>query len=124
MAETYKWLNGNTRVKRGSDGASIPDDPGNKDWKEYQAWATAGGVTTAADSLPTAAAILSDERAAAITELLSDTSPNAKFIRAVLLVILDEINVIRALLPGPPAARTIAQLKTAVQNKINAGTAD
>src|SRR5580765_7178420 len=37
-------------------------------------------------------------RASAITLLNTDTSPDSKFIRAVLLVILDEINVIRALL--------------------------
>jgi hypothetical protein len=63
-------------------------------------------------------------RTNAISLLNTDTSPNSKFVRAVLLVVLDEINVIRALLPGPPAARTIAQLKTAIQNKLNSGAAD
>lgn len=63
-------------------------------------------------------------RTDAINLLLSDPSSNSKFIRAVLLVILDEINVIRALLPGPPAPRTAAQFKTAIQNKINSGVAD
>lgn len=63
-------------------------------------------------------------RTAAITELLTGTTDEAKLNRAILLVILDEVNVIRALLPGPPAARTVAQLKTAIQNKLNAGTAD
>lgn len=63
-------------------------------------------------------------RTQAISELLTDGSPNAKFIRAVLLVILDEINVIRALLPGPPSPRTVTQLKNAVQAKITSGASD
>lgn len=68
------------------------------------------------------AEVLVLERATAVTELLNDTSGNAKFIRAVLLVILDEINVIRAQLSL--TARTVAQLKTAIQSKINSGSAD
>lgn len=31
-------------VRRTSDGASIPEAPGNLDWDEYQAWLAAGGV--------------------------------------------------------------------------------
>lgn len=30
-------------VKRLSDGAVIPPDPGNRHWQEYQAWLEAGG---------------------------------------------------------------------------------
>jgi len=91
--------------------------------------ATHPGWTAAEVDQPTfdAAVVVIDPlplRTNAITLLNSDSSSNSKFVRAVLLVILDEINVIRALLPGPPAARTIAQLKTAVQSKINSGAAD
>lgn len=89
---------------------------------------------------------LAVDRAAAITELLSNASPHSKFVRAVLLVALDEINLLRArdvdrttdvaaattladlktrwAARAALAARTAAQLKTAVQNQINAGSAD
>lgn len=63
-------------------------------------------------------------RAEALNEFAADITGNAKAIRAFMLVMLDEINVIRALLPGPPAPRTIAQLRTAVNAKINSGVAD
>ncbi|MEY9184710.1 hypothetical protein ABIG06_006258 [Bradyrhizobium sp. USDA 326] len=31
-------------VLRTADSASIPADPGNRDWREYQAWLADGGV--------------------------------------------------------------------------------
>ena len=31
-------------VQRESDGANIPASPKNRDWREYRAWETAGGV--------------------------------------------------------------------------------
>lgn len=31
-------------VLRRSDGASIPDDPGNRDWRKYQRWVEAGNT--------------------------------------------------------------------------------
>lgn len=74
-----------------------------------------------------AAVVVTDQtgsRTDAIALLLNSNASDAKFIRAVLLVILDEINVIRALLPGPPASRTVAQMRTAIQSKINSGVAD
>jgi len=90
--------------------------------------------------------ITADLRNSAVNQLLSDPSPNAKLIRAVLLTILDENNILRqwieafkaqtalagtladlksriAALPAMPD-RTVAQGKTAVQNKLNAGPAD
>ena len=45
MAE-YK-LNGpdeSNGVTREEDGASIPNAPGNRDWREYVVWRDAGGV--------------------------------------------------------------------------------
>ena len=47
IAEAYvlaKW-----GVIRASDGASIPDDEGNRDWREYLAWCAEGNV---ADPIP------------------------------------------------------------------------
>lgn len=121
MAESYKWLTLDKVVRRGSDGASIPNDPRNQDWQQFQ---LDGGVADAPDPAPTAAAITNDLRAGAITALLTDTSVNSKFIRAVLLVLLDEVNVIRTLPALAQSPRTVAQFKTAIQNKINAGAAD
>lgn len=63
-------------------------------------------------------------RSQAIDLLQIDTSPNSKFIRAVLLTLLDEINLIRSLLPVAQVARTTTQLRNAISAKINAGTAD
>jgi len=40
----YK-LNGSTGVIRVLDGASIPDDEGNRDWQEYQGWFAIEGNT-------------------------------------------------------------------------------
>ena len=62
-------------------------------------------------------------RAAAVARL-ADPDTDPKLIRALALVLLDEVNTIRALLVPAQGARTIAQLRTAIQGKINAGTAD
>jgi len=72
----------------------------------------------------TPAEIVALFRAQAIDLVNVDPTPPSKFVRAVLLTILDEINVIRALLPGPPAPRTVTQMKNAIAAKINAGVAD
>jgi hypothetical protein len=37
-------LTGTTEVIRTADGASIPNDPGNRDRAEYDKWLAAGGV--------------------------------------------------------------------------------
>lgn len=55
---------------------------------------------------------------------LSSREAANKLVRAVALAVLDEINTLRAALVPPLPARTVAQLRTAVQNKITAGTAD
>jgi hypothetical protein len=40
----YKLLQNTDTVKRTSDHTTIPNDPGNVDWIEYQEWLAAGGV--------------------------------------------------------------------------------
>lgn len=146
MAETYKWLSTGNIVKRGSDGASIPNDLRNTDWKTYQQWVTDGGVTAAADPAPSAQDVLDDERSGAVAFLLSSASPLAKDLRGVLLLIKDELNLLRQrdrdrstdvaaattladlktrwAARSALADRTDAQVRTAVQNIINGGTAD
>lgn len=47
---SYKLL---TRgVQRLSDGAFIPDDPRNHDWRDYQAWLRTGQIPAPMDALP------------------------------------------------------------------------
>jgi hypothetical protein len=111
-----------------------------------QAKPTEQEVTDGLAQYGTPEAILVDVRSAAVTELISDPSPSAKLVRAILLTALDEINVLRqrdvdnhadvanattlADLKTRWAARaalgdrTATQLKTAVQNKITGGTVD
>jgi hypothetical protein len=43
----YKWTQQDQIVRRESDGAFIPNDPGNTDWQEFQAWLNAGNVPDA-----------------------------------------------------------------------------
>lgn len=64
------------------------------------------------------------DRAGAIAAFLLDTSASSKVLRGAILALLDQINVIRAALPKPLPAITIAQAKTAIQNKINSGIVD
>lgn len=47
----YKRTSGNT-VQRLSDGAFVPNDPRNQDWREYEAWAAKGNTPSAADPPP------------------------------------------------------------------------
>lgn len=72
----------------------------------------------------TPAELTASLRATAIDDLNTDPQPGSKLQRAVLLVTLDEINVIRGLLVPAQNPRTIAQFKNAVQSKINSGAAD
>lgn len=67
---------------------------------------------------------IQDSRNAAVSNFNSSSDAINKLQRAVVLVILDEINLIRGLLVPSQQPRTIAQLKTAIQNKINSGAAD
>lgn len=47
----YALVPNSTCVRR-DDGALIPADPGNADWREYEAWVAAGGVPTPATHPP------------------------------------------------------------------------
>ncbi|MEY9404452.1 hypothetical protein G6321_00031315 [Bradyrhizobium barranii subsp. barranii] len=48
----YKIVFPNYSVQRRSDGATIPFDPANRDYREYLAWLDAGGVPDPADDPP------------------------------------------------------------------------
>src|SRR5688572_6634246 len=143
MYQLVKDLNGVLRV---SDGAFIPNDERNSDWRIYQSWVTAGGQPLAAVAEPTPQEIVEHERGEGIAELLTGTSGAAKLVRGILLVALDEINLLRQrdrdrsvdvaaatsladlktrwAARASLADRTGAQLKNAVENKIDAGSAD
>lgn len=49
MTEAYKIIP-HGGVQRLSDGAFIPEDERNADWRDYQAWLEKGGVPQAADT--------------------------------------------------------------------------
>jgi hypothetical protein len=87
---------------------------------------TAGqNAVTAFDWSDTAHAAweLTKDRAEAATDFSDVAAPN-KLLRAALLALLDEVNLIRgALVPVLPA-RTIVQVRTAVLNKLSSGAAD
>jgi hypothetical protein len=51
MTESYK-LNAMGGVQRLSDGAFIPEDERNADWRTYLAWVAAGNTAFAADYEP------------------------------------------------------------------------
>lgn len=72
----------------------------------------------------TAAQVTDFLRSQALDELNAGIQPPDKVQRAVYLVTLDEINLIRSLLVPAQPARTVTQFKNAVQSKINSGAAD
>jgi hypothetical protein len=109
-------------VRRLSDGANIPIDPGNRDYAEYLKWVTEGGIVIPADPPLTPTEITAVLRSAAIRIISTEADGQAKVLRAVLLVIMDELNILRNLHSLPP--RIATQIKTAVQQKINSGDSD
>jgi len=145
MAENYKWIFTNKLVKRLSDGAVIPNDSANKDWLDFQAWLAVPNTPQAADPPLTAAQITADQRAGALA-MLDDAGSYSKKDRAFLLVLIDELNILRVRFNdlaidvaaatsladlktrwaahASLAARDITQVKPAIQNKLNTGAAD
>jgi len=73
-----------------------------------------------------AAFIALADRARARTLFTGGGTPADKLLRAVALVLLDEINTIRTTASAafPLAARTATQFRNAITNKIDAGAAD
>lgn len=57
-------------------------------------------------------------------QLASDNAAQNKLLRALLMVLLDEINTLRGALPAPLVNRTPAQLRTAIATKLSSGAAD
>lgn len=145
FAESYKFLPSGNGVQRLSDGAFIPFSLGNKDYSDYQAWVSSGNVTQAADPPPTPAQILADLRLSALAYLDSTQGPS-KAERAFILVLIDELNILRQrdrdrasdvaaatsladlktrwAVRSSLADRDVTQVKPAIQNKINSGAAD
>lgn len=62
------------------------------------------------------------QRSDALNELLTGTSDRDKLNRGILLTILDQVNILRT--NAGLSTITSAQVKTAVQQKINSGSAD
>lgn len=54
--------------------------------------------------------------------LLADSAAHLKLLRGAIAVLLDEINILRSAAALPP--RTMAQAKSAITDKITAGTVD
>lgn len=67
---------------------------------------------------------LSNKNSKFAEDELVDKNPIDKVVRALMLVILDEINLIRSKLSPALAARTAANIKTAMVNKLRDGSAD
>lgn len=82
------------------------------DWSDtaYSAWLTQQQRQQATGNVGTATAGL-------------DT-PEYVVMRAIVELLVDQLNVLRAAVSPPLAAITYAQAKTAIANKINAGSAD
>ena len=74
----YKLTSSDT-VIRTSDGASIPNDPLNADWRGYQEWLAAGNTLNPADPVPEQVIIVSpyQARVALLNAGLLDTVENA-----------------------------------------------
>lgn len=133
-------------IQRVDDGAFIPTETTNRDYREYLDWIAAGNTILPGIPVLTPTQVNETIRGWALNDLLTSQDSQAVLMRAILLVLLDENNVTRgwiadfktavaastsladlktrvAALPAMPD-RTAAQFKTAVQNKINAGAAD
>jgi len=129
------------------DGVSVLDPVAHVARIDYQPGATTAQRAAAAAALAafdwSAAADtawqLTQDRSTALTHFLTDTSASAKVLRAVALVLLDRVNAIeselqtlrnavRVVAPTVPAVTypqfTAADVKAAVQAKINGGAAD
>lgn len=97
------------------DNQSIPKADGNRDWRKFRAWYDAQDpmpFTLADIDPPTQAEKDAERRAAAKAEYDAKT-----LAKAIVLVMLDEINALRARAGLPE--RTAAQAKTAIEAKID-----
>lgn len=133
-------------IIRVGDNASIPLIDGNSDYDEYKKWVKDGNSPLPADPILTSVEITNLQRSTAIEQIAIDPNAPSKALRAILLVIMDELNILRqrendrsadiaaatslADLKTRWATRPLlsdrvgTQIKTAVQNKINSGVSD
>lgn len=92
----YKWIETGKLVRRLADGACIPADAANRDWREVLGWIAAGNAIEAADPPP-------------IPLDLSDIDNLDKALKAIGLLMRQYCN---GLLAGTYTNKTAAQLRS------------
>jgi hypothetical protein len=89
-----------------------------------KAWQQGDALPAHLVIVPPSAAQLNEMARATSKQLVDASDPSDRVRKAVLLVLLDEINALRAAVVPVLPARTRAQLVNAIKNKIDAGAAD
>lgn len=75
-------------IQRTSDGAVIPPDPANRDWRDYQAWLGLGNTPDPADPAPTP---LTPQQVA--QALINGTDPISVTLRGLIIVLANKFSI-------------------------------